>query len=233
MDDLILAMGLSGNTSTEEKVEADSPTNASVVYMIAVTASSNGEVVLRNETDEDSEWIEGDYSEVDDDGDYEEVEEETEVVDDSVLDLTDGDGVDIDADEESYTVVAYQADAVAAYAEEAAQEESEVTEDDIPGEEDYISDTIDDGDAESIPDVGNDESDNLTDEDSLIDELTDDDYTLTDSTEDDVSDVVEGAEISDGYTVAECIGSVKAGDRVAVMVQNGRMVVVGTVGSGD
>ena len=40
MDDLTLAMGLAGSTSTETRVDQEIPTNASIVYMIAVTSSS-------------------------------------------------------------------------------------------------------------------------------------------------------------------------------------------------
>lgn len=231
MDNLQLAKWLSGKTSTEETVETDSPTNASIVYMIAVTSSSNGEVVLMNENEEEGDWTEGDYTEVDDDGDFEEVEEETEEVDDSVLDLTDGDGVDIEessSETVAFSVSAYQETATAEYLAEV-----EVSEDDLASEEDYITDEIDDGDAETIPDEGTDESDDLTGEDSEVDEVDDGDYELVDAEEDDVSDIVEGAEISDGYTVAECIGSVKAGDRVAVMVQNGKMIAMGSAGNGD
>lgn len=231
MDNLQLAKWLSGRTSKEEKVESETPTNASIVYMIAVTSSSNGEVVLRNEYEEDGDWVEGDYFEVDDNGDFEEVEEETETVDDSVLDLTDGDGVDIDeSDGEvvAYSVTGYKTEATAEYLAEV-----DVSEDDLAGEEDVLSDDIDDGDAETIPDVGTDESDDLTGEDAEVDELADTDYELVDAEEDDVSDIVEGAEISDGYTVADCIGSVKAGDRVAVMVQDGKMIAVGASGFGD
>ncbi len=231
MDNLQLAKWLSGRTSKEEKVESETPTNASIVYMIAVTSSSNGEVVLRNEYEEDGDWVEGDYFEVDDDGDFEEVEEETETVDDSVLDLTDGDGVDIDeSDGEvvAYSVTGYKTEATAEYLAEV-----DVSEDDLAGEDDTLSDDIDDGDAEALPDVGTDESDGLAGDDAVIDELADTDYELVDAEEDDVSDIVEGAEISDGYTVADCIGSVKAGDRVAVMVQDGKLIAVGSSGFGD
>ena len=35
------------------------------------------------------------------------------------------------------------------------------------------------------------------------------------------------------YTIADTIGSIREGDRVAVMIQNGKPIVIGVVGSGD
>ena len=236
MDDLTLALKLSGKEkATEEKSELVNPTTASIVYMIAVTASSGGEVVLMDEVEESAEWEDGDFTEVDEDGDFEEYisdDDPMEDVDDSVVDMTDGDGVDIEeagGETIAYTVADYHDDAVAAYSEE----EGEVVEDDLPDEDVTIDDVIDDGDAEVIPDVGELNEDDLPDEEATTDELFDDEYTLTDDNSDDVSDEIEGAEVSDGYTVAECIGAVKEGDRVAVMVQNGKLTVIGVVGSGD
>lgn len=236
MDNLTLALKLTGKEKTiEEKSEIVNPSSASIVYMVAVTASSGGEVVLMDEIEESAEWEEGDYTEVDEEGDFEEYEPDDdplEDVDDTVVDMTDGDGVDIEeADSETlvYTVADYHEDAVAAYSEE----EGEVIEDELPDEDTTIEDTLDDGDAEVIPDVGELNEDDLPDEDAAIDELVDSDYTLTDDNSDDESDEIEGAEASDGYTVAKCIGSVKVGDRVAVAVQNGRLTVIGVVGSGD
>ena len=236
MDDLTLALKLTGKEkTTEEKSEVMNPSTASIVYMVAVTASSGGEVVLKDEIDEQAEWEEGDFVEVDEEGDFEEYESEDdpmEDVDDAVVDMTDGDGVDIeetDGESLAYTVADYHEDAVAAYSEE----EGEVIEDDLPEEDATIDDTLDDGDAEVIPDVGELNEDELPDENTTTDELSDTDYTLTDDNSDDESDEIEGAEVSDGYTVAECIGSVKAGDRVAVAVQNGKLMVIGVVGSGD
>lgn len=237
MDNLTLAQRLLGTEkSTEEKSELVNPSSASLVYMIAVTASSGGQVVLMDEIEESAEWEDGDFTEVDEDGDFEEYESDDdplEDVDDTVVDMTDGDGVDIeDADSETlaYTVADYHDDAVAAYSET----EAEAVEDDLPDEDAAIDDTIDDGDATELPDDGETSiEDDLPDEDTTTDELADDDYTLTDDNSDDESDEIEGAEVSDGYTVADCIGSIKVGDRVAVMVQNGKLTVVGVVGSGD
>ena len=236
MDNLTLAIGLKslmGNEKpTEEIVEADTPTTASIVYMVAVTNSSCGEVVLKNEIEPSDEWEEGTYSELSDDGDFEDFDEEDEMedVDDSAIDLTDGDGINIEygADTVAFTVSDYQAMATAEYLAELESEEDE-----LPNEEDEVSGDIDDGDAVVLPDVGEDTEDDLAEENTEITDLFDEDYELTDDNEDDESDVVEGAEISDGYTVAECIGTVKAGDRVAVAVQNGRLTVIGVVGSGD
>lgn len=238
MDDLTLAMGLKSlmgkNESAEEKAEADNPTTASIVYMVAVTNSSGGEVVLRNEEESEAEWAEGTYEELDDDGNFEDIEEDEELedVDDTVIDLTDGDGANVEEAVETiaFTVTDYQTQATAEYL---AEVEEEVEEDELAGEDASITDEIDDGDAEELPDVGEDTEDELPDEDAEIDEVDDADYELTDDNEDDESDIVEGAEISDGYTVAECIGTVKEGDRVAVAVQNGRLTVIGVVGSGD
>ena len=236
MDNLTLALKLMGKEkATEEKTESLNPSTASIVYMIAVTASSGGEVVLKDEIEETAEWEEGDFTEVDEDGDFEEYESEDdplEDVDDTVVDMTDGDGVDIEETggvAVAYTVAGYHEEAVAAY----ALGEGDVVEDDLPDENTTIDDVIDDGDAEDIPDVGELNEDDLPDENATINEVSDSEYTLTDANSDDLSDEIEGAEISDGYTVAECIGSVKEGDRVAVMVQNGRLTVIGVVGSGD
>lgn len=236
MDNLTLALKLTGKEkTTEEKSELVNPSSASIVYMVAVTASSGGEVVLKDEIDETAEWEEGDYIEVDEDGEFEEYESDDdplEDVDDSVVDMTDGDGVDIeetDSETLAYSVADYHEDAVAAYSED----EADAVVDDLPDEDTTIDSTIDDGDAEVIPDVGELNEDDIPDENAIIDDLTDDDYTLTDDSSDDESDEIEGAETSDGYTVAKCIGSVKAGDRVAVAVQNGKLTVIGVVGSGD
>lgn len=237
MDDLTLALKLTGKEkATEEKSESLNPSTASIVYMIAVTASSGGEVVLKDEIDESAEWEEGDFIEVDEEGDYEEYESDDdplEDVDDAVVDMTDGDGVDIDdtgSDSIAYTVADYHTDAVAAYSEE----EGDVVVDDLPDENTGISDAIDDGDATELPDDGTPSyEDDLPDENITIDEISDDDYTLTDDNSDDESDEIEGAEVSDGYTVADCIGSIKAGDRVSVLIQGGKATVLGVVGSGD
>lgn len=238
MDNLTLAQKLLGKEKTiEEKSEHVDLSSASIVYMIAVTASSGGEVVLKNEIDSSAEWEDGDFIEIDEDGDFEEYESDDdplEDVDDSVVDMTDGDGANIegtDAEAVSFSVSDYHETAVAALAEET---EAEAVEDDLPDEETTIDDTIDDGDAEVIPDVGELDEDDLPDENTAIDDIDDSEYTLTDDNSDDESDEpIEGAEVSDGYTVADCIGSINEGDRVAVMIQNGRMIVLGVVGSGD
>ena len=236
MDELTLAQKLLGKEkTTEDRSELVNPSTASIVYMIAVTASSNGEVVLRDEIEESAEWEEGDFTEVDEDGDFEEYEPDDdpmEDVDDTVVDMTDGDGVDIEESSGTalaYTVADYHGEAVAAY----AMREGEAEEDSLPDENTTIDDVIDDGDAETIPDVGALNEDALLNENAVIDEISDADYTLTDDNSYDLSDEIEGAEVSDGYTVAECIGAVKQGDRVAVMVQNGNLTVIGVVGSGD
>ena len=154
MDNLTLALKLAGKEkTTEEKSELVNPSTASIVYMVAVTASSGGEVVLKDEIDETAEWEEGDFTEVDEDGDFEEYEPDDdpmEDVDDTVVDMTDGDGVDIEeagGEAIAYTVTDYHNDAVAAYSEE----EGEVVEDDVPDEDVTIDDDIDDGDAEVPP----------------------------------------------------------------------------------
>lgn len=232
MDNLTLAQKLLGKEKTTENTsEAVNPSSASIVYMIAVTASSNGEVVLKDEIEESYDW-DDEAIEIDDDGDFEEYEpEEDSAVDDTVVDMTDGDGVDIegtDAESVSFSVGDYHEAAMAAY------EEQEVVEDELPDENAEIADEIDDGDAETIPDVGTDDADDLADETAEVDDLTDEEYTLQDDNSDDESDdPIEGAEISDGYTIAECIGSIKEGDRVAVMIQDGKPIVIGVVGSGD
>lgn len=239
MDELSLAKKLLGNeTTTEEKAEHIDTSNASIVYMVAVTSSSGGEVILRNENESiEGDWAEGDYIELDEDGDYEEFEsddDELEDVDDSVVDMTDGDGVNIEESETeslAFTVSDYQEQAQAEY-----EEEVEAEEDDLAEEDSEISDELDDGDAEELPDDGEGEAeeDDLSDEDAEITDLDDTEYELIDDNSDDESDeVVAGAEVSDGYTVAECIGVVNEGDRVAVMVQNGQMTVLGVAGSGD
>lgn len=243
MDDLTLALTLAGKTkTTEERTKAVNPSSASIIYMVAVTASTGGSVILKDEIESSSEWEEGDYVEIDDDGDFEEYENEDnelEDVDDGIIDMTDGDGADIEGTDEesaSFSVVAYQTKAQEIYAlEEEETEEIDAVEDTPPGEDASISDEIDDGDATEIPDDGEmSTEDAAPDENASVDEITDSEYTLSDDNSDDESDEpIDGAEVSDGYTVAECIGSINAGDRVAVMVQDGRMVVLGVVGSGD
>lgn len=232
MDDLTLAQKLVGKEeSEEEKIEQTKNSGASITYMIAVTASSNGEVVLKNEVEDSQEWEDGTYAEVDEDGEFEELEEdEDEEAGDGVLDATDGDGENIDGTNEAaaYTVLEYHNEAVALLTEE-----NEASEDEIPGEDAEISAETDDGDAEDLPDVGTIEEDEPPGENDETMELTDEEYTLADPNSDDESDVPSEAEASDGYTIAECIGAVKQGDRVAVMVQDGKLVVLGVVGSGD
>lgn len=239
MDDLSLAKKLLGNEQTkEDKAEQIDTSSASIVYMIAVTSSSGGEVVLRNENEsEQGDWLDGDFVEIDEDGDYEEYESEDddlEDVDDSVVDMTDGDGANIEDDgieSIAFTVTDYQTRAQAEYLDE-----NEAEEDDLPGESTSISDETDDGDATELPDdgQGSADEDDLSDENAEIQDIDDGEYTLIDDNLDDESDdIVTGAEISDGYTVADCIGAVNEGDRVAVMVQNGRLTVIGVAGSGD
>ena len=239
MDELSLAKKLLGTeTTTEEKTEHIDTSNASIVYMVAVTSSSGGEVILRNENESlEGDWSEDDYIELDEDGDFEEFEsedDELEDVDDTVVDMTDGDGVNIEESETeslAFTVAEYQEQAQADY-----EEEVEAEEDDLADENSEISDELDDGDATELPDDGEGDAveDELAAEDAEITDLDDTEYELIDDNSDDESDeVVMGAEISDGYTVAECIGVVNEGDRVAVMVQNGQMTVLGVAGSGD
>lgn len=243
MDDLTLALKMAGKTKTiEEKSEQVTPSSASIIYMIAVTSSSGGEVILKDEYENTAEWSDGDFVEVDEDGEFDEYESEDdplEDVEDGIIDMTDGDGADIETtgtEAIAYSVAAYQEEAQAAYmAQATAETEEEVSEDELPDEDAGITDDIDDGDAEELPDDGEtSEEDDLTDEETDISDIDDSEYTLVDDESDDESDdYVETAEISDGYTVAECIGSVNAGDRVAVMIQDGKLTVIGVVGSGD
>lgn len=241
MDDLTLALTLAGKTKTiEEKSEQVTPSSASVLYMVAVTASSGGKVVLKDEIESAAEWADGDFVEIDEDGNFEEYESEDdplEDIDDAAVDRTDGDGVDIeeaDVESVSFSVSEYHTQAQEAYVMEIA-EEGEAVEDALPDENASITDEIDDGDATELPEGGETSSeDALADENATIEDLTDDDYTLVDSESDDVSeDYVAGAETSDGYTTASCIGAIKEGDRVAVIVQDGKLTVIGVVGSGD
>ncbi len=222
--------------SVADKSESDNQTGTTITYMTAVTSSSNGEVVLTDEENTSAEWAEGDYTEVLEDGEYieEDVPEDNNDIDDGVIDMTDGDGADIEDSTATtaYTVAAYQADAQAAYAAESAAE-SDPDEDAPPGEDASITTDTDDGDAKDLPDTGGDTEDPEAGEDAKIDDLPDTDYTLVDDDIDDVSDVVEGAETSDGYMAAETIGSINEGDRVAVMIQDGKPIVLGVVGSGD
>lgn len=239
MDNLTLAQKLLGKEKTiENSSQVVNPSSASLIHMIAVTSSSNGEVVLMPELEAVDDWEGEDIIEIDDDGDFEESdtdEEELDDVADFVIDTTDGDGVDIDeanGEAAAFTVADYHEAAVAAYVEEIAEGEAE--EDPLPDENADIGDEIDDGDATELPDVGEAEEDALAGEEADVDDIDDGEYTLRDDNSDDESDdPVAGAEISDGYTTAECIGTVRAGDRVAVMIQDGKMVVIGVVGSGD
>lgn len=104
--------------------------------------------------------------------------------------------------------------------------------DDFPDESAVITSIIDDGDAEDIPDIGTDQDDDPPGEDAEIVPVIDDGQ-LIDPSDDDLSEDKEPVDPSDGSTIVSCIASVKAGDRVAVMVQDGRMIVIGGVGSGD
>lgn len=238
MDDLTLAQKLLGKEKTKaDRSEAENETRSSIFYMVAVTSSQNGEVVLKDEIDPSADWEEGDYIEVEEDGEYEEYESEDddmEDVDDGVIDMTDGDGVDIEEDEAettAFTVSEYQAASRVAYA--VNETEPEASEDPLPDGSETVTTEIDDGDAEDLPDVGEDTEDPIASDTAGITDLTDDAYELIDDNEDDESDDIEGAEESDGYTIAETIGVVNEGDRVAVMIQDGKVIVLGVVGSGD
>ena len=238
MDDLTLAQKLLGKEKTKvDRSEAENETGSSIFYMVAVTSSQNGEVVLKDEVDPSADWEEGDYIEVEEDGEYEEYEsdeDDMEDVDDGVIDMTDGDGVDIEEDEAettAFTVSEYQAASRAAYA--VNETEPEASEDPLPDGSESVTTEIDDGDAENLPDVGEDTEDPIASDTAGITDLTDDAYELIDDNEDDESDDIESAEESDGYTIAETIGAVNEGDRVAVMIQDGKVIVLGVVGSGD
>ena len=234
MDDLTLSQKLFGGSSTKNDVSAATTSGASVVYMIAVTSSSGGEVVLKPEVEDDWDSLEEgtDYIVVDEDGEFDDEDEDDSIEydDGSVLDLTDGDGADIEGIEaDTYTVAAYKAEAVA-LAEE-AEPDAEVD----PQPDGTMDSTIDDGDAEDTDSTETAEVDSLPgDSDTVTEDESDFSY---DDDEDpcimDYGDTVEGAEVSDGYTVASTIGSVNEGDRVAVMVQDGQLTVIGVVGSGD
>lgn len=236
MDDFNLAQSLFGGSATKDSTVSTS--GASIVYMTAVTASSGGEVVLKPEVDDSWDDLEEgtDYITVDEDGYYDDEEDDDDSIeydDGSVLDLTDGDGEDIEGidNSDAYTVAAYHADAVAAYSEE-TEPDAEV---DSQPEDETMDSTIDDGDAEDT------DSTETADVDSMpgdSDTLTEDEADFTDDDDEDPclqddGDMVEDAEVSDGYTVASTIGSVNEGDRVAVMVQDGQLTVIGVVGSGD
>lgn len=238
MDDLTLAQKLLGKEKTKaDRSEVENETGSSIFYMVAVTSSQNGEVVLRDEVDPSADWEEGDYIEVEEDGEYEEYEsdeDDMEDVDDGVIDMTDGDGVDIEEDEAettAFTVSEYQAASRAAYA--VNETEPEASEDPLPDGSESVTAEIDDGDAENLPDVGEDTEDPIASDTAGITDLMDDAYELIDDNEDDESDDIESAEESDGYTIAETIGAVNEGDRVAVMIQDGKVIVLGVVGSGD
>lgn len=242
MDTLNFALKLMGkDKTTEERNGSVNPSTASIIHMIAVTPSSGGKVVLKDEIESSAEWSAGDYIEIEEDGtfeEYESIDDPLEDIDDSVVDLTDGDGADIEGTDEqsvSFSVDDYHAAAVNAYAMETVAEEPEATEDTLANESASITDAIDDGDAKELPNDGEtSEEDGLADVNASVGEVADDEYTLKDDNSDDESDdYVEGAEVSDGYTIAECIGSINAGDRVAVMVQDGKVVVLGVIGSGD
>lgn len=238
MDDLTLAQKLLGKEKTKaDRSEVENETGSSIFYMVAVTSSQNGEVVLKDEVDPSADWEEGDYIEVEEEGEYEEYEsdeDDMEDVDDGVIDMTDGDGVDIEEDEAettAFTVSEYQAASRAAYA--VNETEPEASEDPLPDGSESVTTEIDDGDAENLPDVGEDTEDPIASDTAGITDLTDDAYELIDDNEDDESDDIESAEESDGYTIAETIGAVNEGDRVAVMIQDGKVIVLGVVGSGD
>ena len=150
MDTLDLALKLMGKEkTTEERSEAVNPSSASIIHMIAVTSSSGGKVVLKDEIESSADWSEGDYIEIEEDGAFEGYESEDdplEDVDDSIVDLTDGDGVDIEETDEasvSFSVGDYHAAAVEAYAMEAASEpEVESTEDDLADENASITEVL-------------------------------------------------------------------------------------------
>ena len=243
MDNLTLAKILFGKTkASESDVAAANLTSAYVVEMVAVTASSGGEVVVKN-ADEDSDeiWENGepgvDFIELDEDGDYDEEAydnvDSDEEADDGSLDMTDGDGADIEdsgAEAVAFTVEDYHSYAVAAAAEETGGED-----DDLASEDDSVSDEVDDGDASDVESPGDPSSDDdLAGEDAEVAEGSDDEFsTVEDDDPDDSDEPLEGAEISDGSTVVETTVSVKEGDRVLVSIQDGHMTVIGVIGGGD
>lgn len=243
MDDFTLGKKLFGKEATaEQKTASANPSSASIVEMIAVTASHGGEVVVRNaDEDADEIWETGepgvDYIELDEDGDYEEEAydnaDDLEDVDDGALDMTDGDGADIEgsqAESVAFTVEAYHEAAVAAAEEEAGQED-----DALAGEEDYVTDDTDDGDASDAEDPGDPSlEDQVPGEYDEAADMTDDEFTAADDNDPDESEEpLAGVELSDGSTVVETTVSVKEGDRVLVSIQDGRMAVIGVVGGGD
>lgn len=243
MDDFTLGKMLLGNEKTfEQQAAAANPATASIIEMIAVTSSSGGEVVVKA-ADEDPEdvWEAGepgvDFIELDEDGDFEEEAydnvDDIEAPEEIALDTTDGDGADIEEptiEAAAFTVERYHDEAVAAAAEEAEQED-----DPVPGEDATITDELDDGDAEDVENPGDPSlDDDVPDENAAIDEIADDDYALLEDDDPDESEEpLEGAELSDGSTIVETTVSVKAGDRVMVSVQDGHMTVIGVVGGGD
>ena len=241
MDKYTLAKNMFGKESVVSTSEQVKNTGATMVYMIAVTSSSNGRVVLKNEDSSLGEWEEGTYIELDDDGNFEDFELDEDPMADvggPVLDFTDGDGVDIEdytgEISDSLSLAAYHENAVMLALENSIEDYGEVTEDDEVMEDYTVSEEVDDGDASDLPDIGDGADDDVVSEDATVKDTSDADFVLRDDIHaDDESDELEGVEISDGCTVADCIGSVKAGDRVAVLIQNGAITVIGSVGSGD
>ena len=213
MDDLTLAKKLFGNERTkEDKASSVTASSASFVTMIAVTSSSNGEVTVRPDDAESEDiWETGedgvDFIELSEDGDFDEGDydnvDELEYLDETPIDLTDGDGADIESEDVSPdTAIAFSILKETEASAASEEEEYESVEDPVPGDSEEIE------------------------------ELSDDDFTASDDNEDDESDEPT-SEVSDGTTVVETTASVKEGDRVLVAVQDGKMTVIGVVGGGD
>lgn len=233
MDDFNLSRILFGSGTPEPS--ATNIYSASVVEMVAVTSSNHGVVIVKSAEEDMNEIFESgepgvDFIELDDDGSFDEAEVEDEgPIDDSAIDETDGDGVDVEGEDYSaYSVAAYHAAAVAL-----AEEEEENEDDPVPGEDLSATDEIDDGDATEPEDPGDPSLDDPVPDENLVSaEVDDSEYTLTDDSGID-DDTGEEVEISDGTAEVETTVSVRAGDRVMVSVQNGKMTVVGVIGGGD
>lgn len=106
MDEYALGKKLLGNEQTkEEKTSIVSSSTASIVTMIAVSSSLNGEVTIAPDPAEsDDIWETGeegvDYIELSEDGDFDEEAydnvDDTDSFDDEPADMTDGDGANIE-----------------------------------------------------------------------------------------------------------------------------------------
>lgn len=277
MDEYALGKKLLGNEQTkEEKASIASSPTVSILTMIAVSSSLNGEVTIAPDPAEsDDIWETGeegvDYIELSEDGDFDEEAydnvDDTDSFDDEPADMTFGDGFNI-ADNSlevvvmavstemgkvaTFTSYVYGAgDAKLTYQwqylgidgrtwhDVEPLETSRSSTFDVLVTEETLDDyyrcfvTASDGRVAAsgkdfiLLDKGVIEPDRKSLRSTPIK------FTPIDDNDPDCSDEPYDGKPSDGTTKVETTVSVRAGDRVLVAVQDGKMTVIGVVGGGD